>query len=119
DEASCEPGDLIFYEASETKRICHVEIFLGDGTSVGSLPWSSHSRTGSKDGVQVFDDFRICSQREWPLLRTHFHSLRPWLRSQETSFAHAQLVLAKEEQAAKADLPACDTSIPRRKFGSC
>lgn len=73
--------------------------------SLGSMPWSSHSRTNGKDGVQVFDDFRIEVEGDWTDLRLHFHSIRTWLESDASSFVHGQLCLQKmKDSAARIEL---------------
>eukprot|EP00931_Biecheleriopsis_adriatica_P069399 TRINITY_DN43256_c0_g1_i1.p1 TRINITY_DN43256_c0_g1~~TRINITY_DN43256_c0_g1_i1.p1 ORF type:complete len:484 (+),score=104.94 TRINITY_DN43256_c0_g1_i1:25-1452(+) len=103
DPADAEPGDLIFYEKLDehgepTGNIFHVEIFLGGASgnqSIGSMAWNAHSRTGEKDGVQVFDDYRITSENGKPRNRMHFHSIKTWLLSEEASFAHGLLVYEK------------------------
>lgn len=112
DASDLEPGDLIFYEVASTdgakRYFRHVEIFLGRESgmvSLGSMPWSSHSRTNGKDGVQVFDDFRIEVEGDWTDLRLHFHSIRTWLESDASSFVHGQLCLQKmKDSAARIEL---------------
>eukprot|EP00930_Biecheleria_cincta_P045285 TRINITY_DN31216_c0_g1_i2.p1 TRINITY_DN31216_c0_g1~~TRINITY_DN31216_c0_g1_i2.p1 ORF type:complete len:490 (+),score=121.74 TRINITY_DN31216_c0_g1_i2:37-1506(+) len=104
--ADCKPGDLIFYEelledGSASGRIAHVEIFLGGASgsqSIGSMAWHAHSRTGEKDGVQVFDDFRIRDDKGVLRYRFHCHSIETWLLAEETSFAHGQLLLEKQKE---------------------
>lgn len=99
DPEDCEAGDLIFYEelevdGSPSGRFPHLEIFIGgdSGTeSLGSMPWNAHSRTKEMDGVQVFEDFRIAKENG-KSFRVHCHSIQTWLLSEETSFAHAQIL---------------------------
>ena len=99
DPEDCEPGDLIFYEeleldGSPSGRFSHLEIFVGGETgseSIGSMPWNAHSRTREIDGVQVFNDFRIAKENS-KSFRMHCHSIQTWLLSEETSFAHGQML---------------------------
>jgi len=106
ESADCKPGDLIFHEefledGSPSGRIAHVEIFLGGASgcqSIGSMPWNAHSRTGEKDGVQVFDDFRIRDEKGALAYRFHCHSIATWLLAEEGSFAHGQLLLEKQKK---------------------
>mmetsp|Transcript_105738 Transcript_105738/g.299095 ORF Transcript_105738/g.299095 Transcript_105738/m.299095 type:complete len:166 (+) Transcript_105738:2-499(+) len=93
-------GDLIFYEgtwnergASRKKYLVHVEIFLGGETgtaSISSLARASHPRTQGRDGVQIYDDYRVASTSEWTQVGLHFRSLASWLGADETSFVHAK-----------------------------
>lgn len=99
DEKSLEPGDLIFYEVYNRKtrraRIVHVEFYVGGRTntlSVGSVPWSASSRTGGKDGIQLFNDYNMDSWEGEKVLGLRCCSIRSWLESGENSFAHGQLV---------------------------
>lgn len=105
DFADCKPGDLIFHEELEdgapSGRIAHIEIFLGGASgsqSIGSMPWNAHSRTGEKDGVQIFDDFRIRDDKGALAYRFHCHSIATWLLAEESSFAHGQLLLEKQKK---------------------
>ncbi|CAE7790357.1 unnamed protein product [Symbiodinium sp. CCMP2592] len=91
DPADCEPGDLIFHEELDVEgapsgRISHVEIFIGGATgreSLGSMPWNAHPRTQEKDGVQIFEDYRIAKETGKVDYRLHCHSIRTWLLSEE------------------------------------
>jgi len=107
DPADCEPGDLIFHEELDVEgapsgRISHVEIFIGGATgreSLGSMPWNAHPRTQEKDGVQIFEDYRIAKETGKADYRLHCHSIRTWLLSEETSFAHALLLRQSMDEA--------------------
>lgn len=107
DPTDCEPGDLIFHEeldvdGAPSGRISHVEIFIGGSTgreSLGSMPWNAHPRTREKDGVQIFEDYRIAKETGKADYRLHCHSIRTWLLSEETSFAHALLMRQSMDEA--------------------
>ncbi|CAE7221590.1 unnamed protein product, partial [Symbiodinium necroappetens] len=138
DPADCEPGDLIFHEeldvdGAPSGRISHVEIFIGGSTgreSLGSMPWNAHPRTREKDGVQIFEDYRIAKETGKADYRLHCHSIRTWLLSEEripsirhrlmnrlTSLPnlvslHPQPILPKSDAAGAA-------FVQQRVLGSC
>jgi hypothetical protein len=97
-ERSLRPGDLIFYKAqykdktkpSKRNGIVHVEIYLGQGRSIGSRSngWSFEDTNRETQegpalsGVKVYPSYKHISRRWLPKVEYHFRSIDPWIAGQ-------------------------------------
>merc|ERR1712187_559318 len=110
--SECLPGDLVFFRGHETKAgrtapevTLHVELVVrasdteGDLATVGSLPWRAHTRTSSRDGVQIFSSHEMDETHEWTITSTLYFSLNDWIEADEKSYVHGQLVAQKMGKA--------------------
>jgi len=84
------PGDLVFYQATFKEQpdgkqqkpqkhdMVHVEVYLGNGETVGSLPHTCW-RTGGTCGVQKFASYECAETGKWKLDKYWFCSIDTWL----------------------------------------